>query len=257
MFTKGKAMSRAPIMSGMRKFPKALGRVVRKNRTMIVPCMVTAARYWAGSRRPFWGHPRWSRMSMASAPPKRAVNRYWRPMILWSWLKMYRRTTPSRIVSCVRASMGSPLVLDCGAGTDRGRGGDVQDRVHARDRVSGHPADEEVPPRRARDEGGLRRLARPRAHARTRGLGAGEGRLRERRRGRRGRPRDHLEAVGERPAVHEGQAHARPHGDREDEVSSGRPVEVEPGVGGSLAGDDREGDGGGPGARGGEAGGAW
>jgi hypothetical protein len=76
MLRKGKAMSRAPIMRGMRKLPKAPVRMeVRKKKIMTVPCMVAAARYWAGSRRPFSGQPRWARMSMASAPPMRAMKR--------------------------------------------------------------------------------------------------------------------------------------------------------------------------------------
>ena len=39
--SRGKAMSRAPIISGMRKFPSTLGiDGIRKNQTMITPCMV-------------------------------------------------------------------------------------------------------------------------------------------------------------------------------------------------------------------------
>ena len=43
MFRNGKAMSRAPIWSGMRKFPNPLtGSSESRKNTMIVPCMVNS-----------------------------------------------------------------------------------------------------------------------------------------------------------------------------------------------------------------------
>ena len=45
MFRKGNAMSPAPIISGIRKLPKAPVRiVVRKKKIITVPCIVTASR---------------------------------------------------------------------------------------------------------------------------------------------------------------------------------------------------------------------
>ncbi len=53
MLRNGKAMSRAPIMSGMQKLPKAparMGMITKK--IMMVACMVKAMLYCAGSRIP-------------------------------------------------------------------------------------------------------------------------------------------------------------------------------------------------------------
>jgi len=45
MFMNGKAISRAPIVSGMRKLPNPPdSAVVRTKKIMIEPCMVTTAR---------------------------------------------------------------------------------------------------------------------------------------------------------------------------------------------------------------------
>ena len=44
MLSRGKAMSRAPIISGMTKFPNAPSKIgMATKNTMIVPCMVTRA----------------------------------------------------------------------------------------------------------------------------------------------------------------------------------------------------------------------
>ena len=43
MFKNGKAISRAPICSGIRKLPKVpVSEAVRKKKTIMVPCMVTS-----------------------------------------------------------------------------------------------------------------------------------------------------------------------------------------------------------------------
>src|SRR2546427_4287501 len=53
MWGKGKAMARAPIISGMQKFPKQPARIgMMTKKIMIVACMVTAMLYCAGSRIP-------------------------------------------------------------------------------------------------------------------------------------------------------------------------------------------------------------
>ncbi len=49
MFRRGKAISRAPIIKGMRKFPiDARRRGIATKKTMTVPCMVTSELYTPG-----------------------------------------------------------------------------------------------------------------------------------------------------------------------------------------------------------------
>src|SRR5919108_6136671 len=53
MLRTGKAMSRAPIMSGMQKLPKAPARIgMITKKIMIVACMVNAMLYWGGWMMP-------------------------------------------------------------------------------------------------------------------------------------------------------------------------------------------------------------
>ena len=100
MFSLGNAMSRAPIMSGMRKFPKhptMTGMTTKK--IMRVACIVNSMLYTSGgmtpsvSRKSQWspgtgdsGHPSSQRISMARKPPIRSMNsprkRNCRPIIL-------------------------------------------------------------------------------------------------------------------------------------------------------------------------------
>ena len=75
MLRNGKAMSPAPIISGIKTFPKAPVRiVVRKKKIITVPCIVAAWRYVPGSRMPRSGEARWARISIASDPPTIAMN---------------------------------------------------------------------------------------------------------------------------------------------------------------------------------------
>jgi len=68
-------MSPAPIIKGIKKLPNAPVRIdVRKKKIITVPCIVAAARYVPGSSTPRSGHPRWTRISMASPPPTMAMN---------------------------------------------------------------------------------------------------------------------------------------------------------------------------------------
>ena len=67
-------MSRAPIMSGTRKFPKpaAIGTTTMK--IIVVPCSVKSWLYVVGSRKVLSGAPSWMRISSASTPPTRKKN---------------------------------------------------------------------------------------------------------------------------------------------------------------------------------------
>ena len=100
MLRRGKAMSRAPIMSGMQKFPKAPARIgMMTKKIMIVACMVNAMLYVEGSRIPpvsfrippspgtaVSGHASCQRTMRARRPPStimiRPMNRNWRAIIL-------------------------------------------------------------------------------------------------------------------------------------------------------------------------------
>ena len=113
MLRNGNAMSRAPIMSGMQKFPKAPARIgMITKKIMMVACMVNAMLYVLGSRMPpvslripprpgtaVSGHANCQRTTSASRPPrtimKRPMNRNCRAIILWSVEKIYVRTKPS------------------------------------------------------------------------------------------------------------------------------------------------------------------
>ena len=103
-FKRGKAMSRAPIMSGMRKLPKAPDSIgMMKKKIMIVPCMVTRPMYCSGSAScmksgewPYSSAPKIGischgqascvRMSIAKRPPilkkMSVVNRNCTPIVL-------------------------------------------------------------------------------------------------------------------------------------------------------------------------------
>ena len=99
-------MSRAPIISGMQKFPKQPARIgMMTKKIMIVACMVNAMLYCAGSRIPpvslrmppspgmaVSGQASCQRTTRARRPPmiimKSPRNRNCRAIILWSVEKM-------------------------------------------------------------------------------------------------------------------------------------------------------------------------
>ena len=57
MFTNGEAISRAPTCNGINKLLKVpLKPAVNTKNTMMVPCMVTRARYMLGSNMPSFPH---------------------------------------------------------------------------------------------------------------------------------------------------------------------------------------------------------
>ncbi len=74
------------------------GAVVSTMNTMIVPCMVTSARYCSGRIAPpkpgiaAFGQARWARKSQERTIPTvtaaRASIQYWTPITLWSVEKM-------------------------------------------------------------------------------------------------------------------------------------------------------------------------
>ncbi len=86
--------------------PKApCGAVVSTKKTMIVPCIVTSARYCSGVMMPprtngkcAAGHTRWKRIRSERTMPivtaASARKKYCRPTTLWSVLKMQRRRKP-------------------------------------------------------------------------------------------------------------------------------------------------------------------
>ncbi len=106
MFRNGNAMSRAPIISGMQKFPNAPARIgMITKKIMIVACMVNAMLYCDGSRIPpvsvritpspgtaVSGQASCQRTTSASRPPMIIMNsprnRNCRAIILWSVEKM-------------------------------------------------------------------------------------------------------------------------------------------------------------------------
>ncbi len=89
MFRNGNAMSRAPIMSGMRKLPKHPTRIgMTAKKIMIVACMVKNALYVLGGMMPSYmsgsgtqcmpgtavsGHASSQRTSIASRPPTTSI----------------------------------------------------------------------------------------------------------------------------------------------------------------------------------------
>ena len=110
MFSTGNAMSRAPICSGMRKFPKVpMSTGVIAKKIMISPCMVKMLWYWAGPMTPSverrksepstgtlrYGKAHCHRMSIASVPPTSRkmspAHRNCCAITLWSSEKTYLR----------------------------------------------------------------------------------------------------------------------------------------------------------------------
>ena len=99
MFRKGNAMSLAPIMSGIVKFPKNPRRMGMATQKIIsVPCIVTKALYRSGAKISSSGNARCVRNTKAIRPPNRAKNRplsrYCLAMTLWSVENMYRPIQP-------------------------------------------------------------------------------------------------------------------------------------------------------------------
>src|SRR5664280_1683310 len=95
-FRRGNAMSRAPIINGMMKFPKGPVTMMIVAMIMIRPCRPTIALYCCGLRKLEFGLIRLVRMSMAMAPPTAnrtmVSTRYWMPTTLWSVVnRKYRR----------------------------------------------------------------------------------------------------------------------------------------------------------------------
>jgi hypothetical protein len=71
----GNARSRAPIISGMTKFPIVVGTAgIRKNQTITTPWMVNRRLYVSGRTRSRAGVISSSRMSVAAAPPMKKKN---------------------------------------------------------------------------------------------------------------------------------------------------------------------------------------
>src|SRR5450759_2880005 len=108
MLSVGNAMSRAPIMSGMQKFPNAPMRIgVMAKKIMIVPCIVKNDVYDCGGMTPpLWGQMSWprtgngvpgsaicQRIIIAITPPTARKKRPYQTncfaMTLWSEEKMY------------------------------------------------------------------------------------------------------------------------------------------------------------------------
>ena len=88
--SQGKARSRAPIMSGTRKFPITAGiDGIRKKKIITTPCIVNSRLYASGecSTSPC-GVISSSRITVAAAPPTKKKNvieaMYKRPIRLWS-----------------------------------------------------------------------------------------------------------------------------------------------------------------------------
>ena len=94
-FNQGKARSRAPIMSGIRKLPSTAGiDGTRKKKIMTTPCIVKSRLYASGecSTSPC-GVISSSRITVAAAPPTKKKNvieaMYNRPIRLWSLVKSH------------------------------------------------------------------------------------------------------------------------------------------------------------------------
>jgi hypothetical protein len=88
-FSFGNARSLAPIIMGTRKFPSVFGMEgIRKNQTMMMPCMVKSLLYVSAVKRLVAGVSNSSRISRAKNPPrkKNAVIEavYKMPIRLWS-----------------------------------------------------------------------------------------------------------------------------------------------------------------------------
>ena len=68
--SRGKARSRAPIISGTMKLPSVLGiEGIRKNHTMMMPCMVNRRLYMSELTRSACGVASSMRIAVAAAPP--------------------------------------------------------------------------------------------------------------------------------------------------------------------------------------------
>ena len=97
-FSRGNAMSRAPIMRGTRKFPKParIGTTTRK--IIVVPCMVITLSYESLVRSRSFGVVSCARMSSARTPPTAKktseVAMYRIPIRLWSTVVSQLATLP-------------------------------------------------------------------------------------------------------------------------------------------------------------------
>ncbi len=91
-FSRGKAMSGAPIISGSTKFAKPANTGMTKRKISSVAWTEKTPLYCSGVRNCIPGLASWARISMASMPPtrrkKNEVTTYWIPMTLWSVLTL-------------------------------------------------------------------------------------------------------------------------------------------------------------------------
>src|SRR5438067_5937644 len=97
-FSRGNATSRAPIISGTRKFPKParIGTITRK--IIVVPCIVRTSLYVFFVSTLSFGVASCARINTASRPPTTkktsAVAMYMIPIRLWSTVTIHRATRP-------------------------------------------------------------------------------------------------------------------------------------------------------------------
>ena len=89
-FSRGNAMSGAPIMSGSTKFARPANTGMTNRKMSTVAWTENTPLYCSGVRNCMPGLASCARMSMASRPPtsrkKNEVTVYWIPMTLWSVL---------------------------------------------------------------------------------------------------------------------------------------------------------------------------
>ena len=97
------------------------GAVVSTMKTMMVPCIVSSARYISGVKSEDMngiftpGQARRIRISTERVMPRKtaksARQKYWMPMTLWSWLKIYFQMKPSGALwTC---AVVAPCVVIC------------------------------------------------------------------------------------------------------------------------------------------------
>ena len=87
----GNARSGAPIISGTRKLPSVAGiDGIKKNQTMITPCIVNSLLYVSADTTLPAGVASWMRITVAAAPPMKnkavIAIAYRIAMRLWSWV---------------------------------------------------------------------------------------------------------------------------------------------------------------------------
>ena len=91
-FSRGKAMSGAPIISGSTKFASPANTGITKRKISSVAWTENTPLYCSGVRNCIPGLASWARISMASMPPtsrkKNEVTVYWIPITLWSVLTL-------------------------------------------------------------------------------------------------------------------------------------------------------------------------